>query len=56
MPNAEPPCPEREVCGAFNLGVPPGHIPGDLHRNDGRSNYWRGQRETEQHIIGGDCG
>lgn len=46
----------QEICGAYNLGVPPSQIPDNLHHNDGRWNYWRGQRETEQRIVGGDCG
>lgn len=45
-----------EVCGAFNLGVPPAEIPGRLGQNDGRENYWRAQRETVWPIIEGECG
>jgi hypothetical protein len=45
-----------EICGAFNMGVPPGDIPGRLGQNDGRWNYWRAQQRTSQTIIGGDCG
>jgi hypothetical protein len=45
-----------EICGAFDMGVPPGDISGMLHRNDGRWNYWRAQQRTEQTIVGGDCG
>ena len=46
----------NEVCGAFNLGVPPGDIPGRLGRNDGRENYWTAQRQSAWPIIEGDCG
>jgi hypothetical protein len=28
----------QEVCGAYNLGVPPGDIAGDLRRNNPRVN------------------
>jgi hypothetical protein len=45
-----------EICGAFDMGVPPGDIPGMLHRNDGRWNYWRAQQKTSQTIIEGECG
>jgi hypothetical protein len=45
-----------EICGAFDMGVPPGDIPGRLGQNDGRWNYWRAQQRTSQTIIGGDCG
>lgn len=47
---------DAEVCGAFNLGVSPGDIPGMLQRNDGRWNYWRGVQRTRQDIIEGQCG
>jgi hypothetical protein len=46
----------NEVCGAFNLGVPPGDIPGRLGANDGRENYWTAQRQSAWPIIEGDCG
>lgn len=46
----------KEVCGAFNLGVPPGDIPGRLGQNDGRENYWTAQRQSAWPIIEGDCG
>ena len=46
----------NEVCGAFNLGVPPGDIPGRLGQNDGRENYWTAQRQSAWPIIEGDCG
>jgi hypothetical protein len=45
-----------EVCGAFNLGVPPGEIINRLGQNDHRFNYWRAQRDTIWPIIEGDCG
>jgi hypothetical protein len=45
-----------EICGAFNLGVPPGDIPGRLGQNDSRWNYWRAQQRTSQTIISGECG
>jgi hypothetical protein len=45
-----------EICGAFNLGVPPGDIPGRLGANDGRWNYWRAQQRTSQTINEGGCG
>ena len=45
-----------EVCGAFNLGVPPGEIIDRLGRNDARNNYWKAQRDTVWPIIEGDCG
>lgn len=45
-----------EVCGAFNLGVPPSEIPGRLGANDGRENYWKAQKDTIWPIIEGDCG
>jgi hypothetical protein len=45
-----------EICGAYNLGVPPGDIPGRLGANDGRENYWRAQQQTRDAILGGDCG
>jgi hypothetical protein len=44
-----------EVCGAFNLGVPPDEIPGRLGANDHRNNYWKAQRDTVWPIIEGDC-
>lgn len=46
----------QQICGAFDMGVPPGDIPGRLGQNDGRWNYWRAQQRTEQTIVGGDCG
>ena len=46
----------EEVCGAFNLGVPPGDIPGRLGANDGRENYWTAQRQSAWPIIEGECG
>ncbi len=45
-----------EVCGAFNLGVPSGDIPGRLGQNDGRENYWTAQRQSAWPIIEGECG
>lgn len=45
-----------EVCGAFNLGVPPDQIAQGLQRNDGRYNYWRAQHDTIWPIITGACG
>jgi hypothetical protein len=50
------PSTEQEICGAFNLGVPPGDIPGRLGQNDGRWNYWRAQQRTRDTIIDGGCG
>jgi hypothetical protein len=49
------PDPTQEICGAYNLGVPPDQIPGDLGRNDARWNYWRAQQRTSQTIISGGC-
>lgn len=46
----------QEICGAYNYGQPPADIPGNLGRNDARENYWRAQHQTEQTIIGGQCG
>lgn len=45
----------QEVCGAFNLGVPPDQIAQDLQRNDHRINEWQAQRDTNWPIISGDC-
>jgi hypothetical protein len=45
-----------QICGAFDMGVPPGDIPGRLGANDGRWNYWRAQQRTSQTIIEGGCG
>jgi hypothetical protein len=45
----------QQICTAFDLGVPPADIPGRLGANDGRQNYWRAQRETEQATVGGGC-
>jgi hypothetical protein len=55
-PDGDGPSVTDEICGAFDMGVPPSDIPGMLHRNDGRWNYWRAQQRTSQTIIGGDCG
>jgi hypothetical protein len=44
---------DAEICGAFNLGVPPADIPGMLQRNNGQWNYWRGVQRTRQDIIEG---
>ena len=46
----------NEICGAFNLGVAPGDIPGRLGANDGRWNYWRAQQKTRDTIVEGGCG
>jgi hypothetical protein len=46
----------QQICGAFDLGVPPGDIPGRLGQNDGRWNYWRAQQKTRDTIIEGGCG
>ena len=56
--HADPDDPDTtdEVCGAFNLGVPPADIPGRLGQNDGRENYWTAQRQSAWPIIEGDCG
>ena len=54
--HADPDTTTNEVCGAFNLGVPPGDIPGRLGANDGRENYWTAQRQSAWPIIEGDCG
>lgn len=48
--------PTPEVCGAFNLGVPPEQIAGGLEQNDARYNYWRAHQSTVWPIIEGDCG
>jgi hypothetical protein len=45
-----------EICGAFNMGIAPGDIPGRLGQNDKRYNYWQAQRDTRDAIIGGECG
>jgi len=45
----------NEVCGAFDLGIPPGEIPGRLGANDGRENYWTAQRQSAWPIIEGQC-
>jgi hypothetical protein len=45
-----------EVCGAFNLGVPPDQIAERLGQNDGRYNYWTAQRDTVWPITTGQCG
>ena len=55
-PDASSPDTTTEVCGAFNLGVPPGEIPGRLGANDGRENYWTAQRQSAWPILQGDCG
>lgn len=47
---------DQEVCGAFNLGVPPDQIAQGLQRGDGRINPWQAQRDTVWPIISGDCG
>jgi hypothetical protein len=47
--------PTPEVCGAFNLGVPPDQIAQGLERGDGRYNYWRAQQSTIWPIIEGQC-
>jgi hypothetical protein len=44
-----------EVCGAFNLGVPRSDLPGMLHANDGRENYWQGWKDSTWPIIEGQC-
>lgn len=46
----------QEVCGAYNLGVPPDQIAQDLHRGDHRINEWQAQRDTNWPIITGACG
>jgi hypothetical protein len=46
----------NEICGAFDMGVPPADIPGRLGANDGRENYWTAQRQSAWPIIEGDCG
>lgn len=46
----------KEVCGAYNLGVPQDQIPDRLHANDHRINEWQAQRDTNWPIINGDCG
>jgi hypothetical protein len=45
----------KEVCGAFNLGLPPDQIAQGLQRNDGRFNRWRAWNSTIWPIIEGDC-
>lgn len=50
------PSPNQEICGAYNLGVPPDQIPEDINRGDARWNYWRAQQRTRDTILGGDCG
>jgi hypothetical protein len=54
-PDGDAPSITQEICGAFDLGVPPGDIPGRLGQNDGRWNYWRAQQRTSQTIVSGDC-
>lgn len=46
----------REVCGAYNLGVPQDQIPDRLRANDHRINEWQAQRDTNWPILQGDCG
>lgn len=55
-PAAAQPDPTDEVCGAFNLGVPPEQIAERLGRNDARYNYWRSVQSTMWPIIEGQCG
>jgi hypothetical protein len=54
-PDDDAPSITQEICGAFDMGVPPGDIPGRLGQNDGRWNYWRAQQRTSQTILQGDC-
>jgi hypothetical protein len=54
-PDDDSPSTTQVICGAFDMGVPPGDIPGRLGQNDSRWNYWRAQQRTSQTILQGDC-
>jgi hypothetical protein len=55
-PDNNGPSTQDEICGAYNLGVPPDQIAQDLHRNNHRINEWQAQKDTNWPILQGDCG
>ena len=56
LAHADPDDPTTEICGAFDLGVPPDQIAERLGENDHRWNVWRSWRAVGPTIVGGDCG
>lgn len=46
----------QEVCGAYNLGLPPDEIERGLEQHDGRYNPWRARNSTVWTIVEGHCG